>query len=143
MRGEKGNRESYRYARNKNEGKCSGKRVLVVFSSHHYREAIFSHFLHSYQLLLDEIVTVEPSTELFLCFFSHFVWEGWEMIVNYLSYGCYMVFGSCLAFGPKNWVQKKDLIQETICSVSKCLNPLFELFLCYLSFYGKGYFTQK
>lgn len=63
-------------------------------------------------------------------FFSHFVWEGWEMIVNYLSYGYYMVFGSCLAFGPKNWVKKKNLIQETICSVSKCLNPLFFYVIC-------------
>lgn len=45
--------------------------VLVVFSSHHYREAIFSHFLHSYQLLLDEIVTGEPSTEHLFIYFSH------------------------------------------------------------------------
>jgi len=41
----------------------------VVFFSHHYHEVIFSHFLHSYQLLLDEIVTVEPSTEHFLFIF--------------------------------------------------------------------------
>lgn len=38
--------------------------------------------------------------------------------------------------GQRIGLRKKYLIQETVCSVSKCLNPLFELFLCYLSFYG-------
>lgn len=48
---------------------------------------LFSHFLHSYQLLLDEIVTLlsQALSILFIFFFSHFAWEGWEMIVNYLS----------------------------------------------------------
>lgn len=89
MRGEKRNRESYRYARNKNEGKCSGKRVLVVFSSHHYREAIFSHFLHSYQLLLDEIVTVEASTEhfFFLTFCVGRLGDDSELLIIWLLYG--------------------------------------------------------
>jgi len=53
-----------------------------------------------------------------------------------------MVLGSCLAFGPKNWVRKKYLIQETLCSVSYLV--IFMLFVI-LWFVGnlKGYFTQQ
>ncbi len=42
---------------------------------------LFSHFLHSYQLLLDEIVTqLSRTLSISFIFFSHFAWEGWEMI---------------------------------------------------------------
>lgn len=118
-------KESYRYDRNKNEGKCSGKREFWwYFPPTIIVKPLFSHFLHSYQLLLDEIVTPFSRTlSISYIFFSHFAWEGWEMIS--LSWFWVTVW-------PKSWVQKKYFIQETICSVSKCLKFCF---VCLFVFY--------
>lgn len=92
---------------------------------------LFSHFLHSYQLLLDEIVTLlsQALSILFIFFFLTFcvgrLGDDSELLIT-------VVFGCCLAFGPKNWVQKKKyLIQETVCSVSKFLSVLILYFSCF------------
>ncbi len=118
-------KESYRYDRNKNEGKCSGKREFWwYFPPTIIVKPLFSHFLHSYQLLLDEIVT--PLSRDFIYFFLTLCLGrlGDDIIT--------VVLGCCLGFGPKSWVQKKYFIQETICSVSKCLKFCFVLFVCFL-----------
>lgn len=60
-----------------------------------------------------------------------------------------VVFGCCLAFEPKNWVQKKNyLIQETVCSVSKFLSVLilyfsFFFFICHVCWLFKGILHPK
>ncbi len=97
---------------------------------------LFSHFLHSYQLLLDEIVTpLSQTLNIYLFIFSHFEWEGWEMIVDYLSpwfWVAVWALGQRVGFTKNTSFRKQSVVFLSVLS--------FVLFVCflYMSFDLKG-----
>ncbi len=124
-------KESYRYDRNKNEGKCSGKREFWwYFPPTIIVKPLFSHFLHSYQLLLDEIVT--PLSRDFIYFFSHFAWEGWEIISLPWFWVAVWALGQRVGFRKNTSFRKQSAVFLSV--LNFVLFCLFVFYICHLWF---------